>query len=390
MSLINEALRELERRGSGIAGQNAGRVRAVPAPKPARHAPGWLRWAIWPTVLVLSAGVLWWSQPLELGAADTAAPSTLATPAEPARADADPPTTAAASTRTEPAAIDPRPADTASATPPIQEATAVSVAPLQAAPGAPVTTQPAKPAKAVAQSETPAVPLAAAPISAQPPTPATPPATPPATGPAPEVLRRSTALTPVQQAEQAYERGITALRGAGEDAARLRTAKDQLRQALALHPEHAAARQALAAALMRAGAATEALELLREGLARDPAQSAWTQLAARIALELGDAQHAMSILRSGLPHAAQPGTLQGFLAAILAQQGRHDEAMKHYEAALRSDPAHAPWWMGLGLSLQALDDREHALRALTESLRHEGLSPRLQAYVRGRIEELKQ
>lgn len=346
MSVINRMLQELEARHEA-APPAGGFVRAVaPAPKPRRH---WV-WAVATVlvVVVLTAAAVGWLR----GRPGTPPP---ATPAAQPQSTAKPPA------------------------PALKLEESVSV---------PAVAQ-------TAESDTPVAAPAAGPRSDPPPPPEAPPAAPPRSepvvsktppgtisdGPVAEFKR----ITPQQWAEQRYREGVALLAQGQRDAARAR-----LREALAAAPGLTAARHALLALAIEDKAWPEAERLLDEGLALDPGSPRLIMAAARVQLEKGNAAQALATLESHLAQGERDADYRAFLAALLVRQGRHAEAVGHYQATLALDPSRAAAWLGLGLSLEALGRKPEAAAALERARSLPGLSSELKAFIAQRLAQLAQ
>jgi MSHA biogenesis protein MshN len=97
----------------------------------------------------------------------------------------------------------------------------------------------------------------------------------------------------------------------------------------------------------------------------------------------------LETLGKTLPYADQEAAYQAFMAALLQRQNRHKEAITHYQIALQLSPSSGLWFMGLGISLQAVQRKEDALDAYKHAIETRSLSPELQAFVMQRMKELK-
>ncbi|MGB7480000.1 MAG: tetratricopeptide repeat protein, partial [Burkholderiaceae bacterium] len=201
--------------------------------------------------------------------------------------------------------------------------------------------------------------------------------------PAPAPVKDIQPLTPQQQAENAYRRGLRALqRGDAGDA------QAALEQALAADPHHAAARQTLAGLLLDEKRPQAAVDLLQAGLRLDPAQTGMAMILARIQVEQGATGAALDTLQRSLPDATERADYQAFLAALLQRQQRHAEAIEHYRLALRQAPANGVWWMGLGISLRDAGRTTEARDAFTQAAAGNALSPQLRAFVEQQLQQL--
>ncbi|HVS25955.1 MAG TPA: tetratricopeptide repeat protein [Burkholderiales bacterium] len=189
--------------------------------------------------------------------------------------------------------------------------------------------------------------------------------------------------TPQQQAENEYRKALAHLQQG-----KIQVAEESFRQALRLNSNYAAARLALTVLLLQEKRANDAENLLREGLDQESGQAGFSMMLARIQVEKGESQAALETLQKTLPHAAQNADYRAFLAALLQRKSRHGEAVEQYQAALQLKPA-GVWYMGLGISLQALQRLPEARDAFQQAMVSGALNPELQAYVEQRLKQVK-
>jgi len=196
------------------------------------------------------------------------------------------------------------------------------------------------------------------------------------------IEKRSSARTAHERAEAHYQRGIAAhQQDQWTDAATAYAA------ALDEEAGLASARQALAGILIGQGRADDAKALLTEGLALAPQHAGIAMMLARVHAEHGDLQRAADILQTAATAFGSPED-HAFHAAILQRLNRHADAAELYAAALRVTPGNGVWWMGLGMSLAA-DGRNDAARDAFKRARSSGmLSPELTTYVDQRLRQL--
>ncbi|WP_292934460.1 tetratricopeptide repeat protein [Noviherbaspirillum sp.] len=191
-------------------------------------------------------------------------------------------------------------------------------------------------------------------------------------------------LTPQQRAENEYRKALAAVQqGKTADAIA------GLEQALQLDAQHVAARQALIGVYLESKRQDDALNKAREGLTLDPAQPGLAMIAARLQLEKGALRPAIETLERTLPFAADHGDYQAFLAALLQRDERHKQAVEHYLQAVQRSPRNGVWWMGLGISLQAEQRFADAQEAFKRAKASNSLTPELEAFVEGRLSQLK-
>jgi len=311
VSVLNTMLRDLERRG-------ARPMQALPtlqapsgeaaAPAPGQPRSGRLRGLV---VLLLAAGAaaaaFWlWPRPIAsparaLPAASMAAAPALATPpSEPVAP------VAAATPHLEPAPVQPMH--------PHPETSTLSASSAKAP-------KPKSDASPTTRSEVPVRSATVSPSSAQ------------------SDLTRATDLI---------------ARGRSTEAAQV------LASALVNRPTWHEARFTLAALQAERDERRQALTTLLEGAALDPGRFALT--AAQLQAELNDPVGALRTLEQ-VPQAARDEEFHALVAAIAQRAGRHELAVTEYGTVLKSAPARAVAWVGLGVSLQALGREAQALAA---------------------------
>ena len=406
MSLINSMLRDLDARksdGPG-AGQFQQHVRAVPD----RHDnPGRRRIALAGAAVVAlvtaAGGALWLNstgkalpfavlpaaQPVVavVAAAPAAVPTAVAAtippqetaalsaaaPALPVTAPAAPPPFTAQATVPVAAAVPTTTLalkkETESAIPPrnsvVADAARAAIAP---AAGASANVKPA-PAVAVAV----AVTSVAAPESASKNTP-----------PPPLPQKRMSESSPQERADNEYLQAIELLRQGKQGAA-----IQGLEQAVRMSARHDAARQTLVASLIDMGRKDDAIKYAQEGLADHIAQPSMAMTLARLQVEKGEVRPAIATLERTLAYSAGRTDYEAFLAALLQRDEQHKQAVEHYLVALQKAPEAGVWWMGLGISYQALQRSGEALEAFKRAKASSSLNAELSAFVDTRLGQLQ-
>jgi len=395
MSLINDMLRDLDRRHGGT-GALPNEVRPLPPERALFSA----RLLVLLVALIGALSVAGWLLMDRMSQAPIASVAPAVQPVAATAKVAEPAPVPA------PVPVEPAPSQDAAATPgglrldaalshlpqsaPSSDKTAVEAG---KEPKAPVASAPAKPAIPV---RTPA-PQAAA---ARTPEPAARPTAPPAEQASPPaavkvaagetagasggIEKRPRIETPKERAEQDYRKAYALLtRGRAEEAVPL------LRSALAEDAAHASARIALAGVLSQSGRPDEALALLSEGLQLDPARPALALPAARLLVAKGNFDGAAQILSRASASAQSDAEFRAFHAAVLQRLTLHKDAVKEYQAALRHAPHAGVWWMGLGISLEA-DGRSSEARDAYQRARSSGaLSAELDRFVEQKLRQLQ-
>ncbi len=170
---------------------------------------------------------------------------------------------------------------------------------------------------------------------------------------------------------------------------RLAEAQAGFQAALSYLPEHHGARQGLVGLLVKAGQYAEAERLLQDGIRLSPEQSGFTVTLARLQVDRGDNAQAITTMQDGHRYAQGNPDYAAFLAALLQRQGRHEEAIEQFRSALRAKPTVGVWWIGLGMSLQALKRNAEAQDAYLRARANGNLHPELAAFAEQRIKQLQ-
>ncbi|MBI1732540.1 MAG: tetratricopeptide repeat protein [Gammaproteobacteria bacterium] len=164
----------------------------------------------------------------------------------------------------------------------------------------------------------------------------------------------------------------------------------KLTDVVAQDPGHVAGRRLLATELVKQGDAVQAAAILDTGLEKFPRVWQWAQLRAQLAIGSGETGRALAVLISAPPAVADAPDYHALLAAVLQRAGRHGEAVNTYHSVLGRHPERGVWWMGLGISLQALERTREAGFAFLRALEDKTLTPELRTFVRGRMASLPQ
>ncbi len=189
-------------------------------------------------------------------------------------------------------------------------------------------------------------------------------------------------VTPLQRAEEHYRRAYTLL-----SQGRQTRGEAALRQALAAAPGHEKARELLALVLIRGGRLVEAGEVLRKGLQRNPGNLKLVRIYAEV---LDRQQHtpvAVRLLERYRPaRIEQDPAYFALLAAYDRKLERHRQAADLYRELTRLQPDNGLWWIGLGLSLEALDQPVAAAEAYRKARDTGSLNATLRRFVAGKLQ----
>jgi MSHA biogenesis protein MshN len=198
-----------------------------------------------------------------------------------------------------------------------------------------------------------------------------------------ESLEQLKKVSPQQRAENEFNKANQAVREG-----RTNDALAGYENALLADPTYKPARRAWAGLLVSLKRNNEAEPVLQRGLKRDIHDTGFAMMLARLQVERGDITLALETLQKTLPYAGEQADYQSFVAALQQRQGRHDEAIAHYQVAVKLAPGSGLWLMGMGISLQALQRKEEARDAYQRALATNSLSAQLQAYVQQKLNEL--
>jgi MSHA biogenesis protein MshN len=395
MSLINKALKDLEERQGSPAGAHVAApvyVRAVTRPRAHRLATstaaafmggavltgGWLLLdrrheppAPVPAVAVVPRAP---AAPPRVAKVERAEPATVASEPTPAAVVPTQPALPAAMALSGAAVATVSMKSVIAAAPRTTPATKAGATVGPAAPVVPVV--PAVPAVQSTAVSSPLAPAAAAPVVAA----------PVASGTAAPVALAALSKTvaPAQHSENLHKQAVVLLQqGNAIDA------RPMLHKALEANPANSGARLLLANVLIEGNDLAGAGALLREGVRLTPERGPLWMSLARLEVEQSDSAAAMATLERGLDAAGGDAQYHAFYAALLQRAGRHDEAVRHYLVALRSDPAAPTWLVGIGISLQSVGKDGDALQAFQRAKAGGRLSPGLASYVDQRLESFR-
>lgn len=174
--------------------------------------------------------------------------------------------------------------------------------------------------------------------------------------------KREVPLSGEQRAERAYQEGYDAIA-----AHRYRKAETSLRSALALAPGHIQAREMLVGVFISQGRWIEASEVLREGMSVAPQHHTFRKLYARSLMQMKREPQAIEVLSRNMPAAAQDPEHYAILAALYQRQANHTAAARTYAQILKVSPQMGIWWVGMGISLEALGQQAQAIEAYQQA-----------------------
>jgi MSHA biogenesis protein MshN len=196
----------------------------------------------------------------------------------------------------------------------------------------------------------------------------------------PELLKK---VSPQQRAESEFRKANFAMQEG-----RTNDALAGYESALLADPTYKAARRAWAGLLVGIKRNDEAEKVLQRGLKRDSHDAFFAMSIARLQVERDAVPLALETLEKTLPYAKDQADYQSFVAALLQRLGRHEEAVAHYQICLKQLPTNGVWWIGMGISLQALEHKGEARDAYQHALTTNTLNAQLQGYVQQKLKDL--
>ena len=192
--------------------------------------------------------------------------------------------------------------------------------------------------------------------------------------------KRAVPLSNEHRAERAYQEGYDLIA-----AHRYRKAETALRSALALDPAHIKAREMLVGVFISQGRWVEASELLRVGVEMSPQHHTFRKLYARSLMQLKRDQQAIEVLSSHKPPVAQDPEHYAILAALYQRQGNHGAATRTYSEMLKVRPQMGIWWVGMGISLEAMGEQQQAVAAYQQARKSGSLNGDVARYTDNRL-----
>jgi Tfp pilus assembly protein PilF len=183
-----------------------------------------------------------------------------------------------------------------------------------------------------------------------------------------------------ENSESEYRRAVDLL-----EKGRMADAEKHLKLALSASETHTRARELLAGLMLQQGHWREAQQLLEQGIGKVPAHYPFAQLLARVHVEHGADQKALTVMEASRRAAANNPDYLAFLAALYQRTGKHAEAVNTYKEAVMLDPREGRSWLGLGISLEAVQDWNNAGTAYQRAIGSGTLDDNLFKYARQRL-----
>jgi MSHA biogenesis protein MshN len=202
--------------------------------------------------------------------------------------------------------------------------------------------------------------------------------------PAPGQIDRRASGTAHERAVVEFRRAVALV-----NQGRVAEGLDGLRAALRIEPGYDDVRQTLVALLIEANRLDEASAALQDGLAQQPSNTGFAVLLARVMVERNDVNGALALLQKHAAAGEASAEYHGFAAALYQRLERHGDAVGEYQAALKLAPNAGVWWIGLGISQQALNRPKEAADAYQRAKASGTLGPDLAAFADRRLKLLQ-
>ncbi|CAL7964120.1 MSHA biogenesis protein MshN [Gammaproteobacteria bacterium] len=153
-------------------------------------------------------------------------------------------------------------------------------------------------------------------------------------------------------------------------------------------PELVAARKILVTLLMQHNDINRATDYVKAGLKTRPDATELIELDAKLLLIKHSPKEALKTLQKASPPVTQQPEYYALLASVQQQLGHPIIAEQIYAQLLTFDSGNANWWVGMGLALESQNKNNNALQAYKQATQLGSLSSHLQANVQEKIARL--
>jgi MSHA biogenesis protein MshN len=164
-------------------------------------------------------------------------------------------------------------------------------------------------------------------------------------------------------------------------------ARLQLKQALVLDPANSKASQLLAAIYLGDDHPELAVDVLNSSLKLRPADQDLLRLYLQVQVQMKNYAQAIDIMERRM-RLNTPEDV-AYLAGLHQKNNDHIGAARLYAQALKLKPSNSVWWMGQGISFEALGMNEEAMKSYRQSIESGRLNTQLAEYVLGRIASIE-
>jgi len=197
------------------------------------------------------------------------------------------------------------------------------------------------------------------------------------------VKKHQLQLNHKQQAEVAYTIGYKLLQQN-----KIYSAESKLLLALEHNINHIKAREMLVGLYLKMRRKVEARDILMKGIVLLPSYTNFTKLYARLLLDNNETDTAVKILLQHKPALSSDPNYYALLAASYQRQKNHNAAANTYVELLKIKPREGIWWVGMAISLEALNKKQEALNAYEKARQTGTLNTRISNYSSQRLKQL--
>ena len=139
---------------------------------------------------------------------------------------------------------------------------------------------------------------------------------------------------------------------------------------------------------LRTGRKVEAEDILVKGLVHLPNYPNFAKLYARLLLNQNQTDKAVKVLLQHKPPISADPNYYALLAASYQRIKNHNAAASTYVSLLKINPREGIWWVGMAISLEALNKNSEALDAYEKARQTGTLNTRISNYSSQRLKQL--
>ena len=200
-------------------------------------------------------------------------------------------------------------------------------------------------------------------------------------------IKSSLSKTPItlsdeENSQQAYSAALNQYNQGQPQAA-----KDLLKDALVYYPKNKQARQLLAAIHIFEQRPDIAATVMEQGLAINSHDMDLLRVYLQALVQLENYPKAISVMETHFQLTAPDD--MAYLAGLYQKDKQHMHAVKYFSQALRLIPANSIWWMGQGISLEAVGQTQQALDSYQQAISTGRLSTQLTEFIVQRISSIQ-
>ena len=186
-----------------------------------------------------------------------------------------------------------------------------------------------------------------------------------------------------EKSQQAYLEALSMY-----NRSRLQESRDLLKDALQYNADNLDARKLLASMYLTDNRVATALTVIEKGLTSYPENQELLRLLLQAQVKQENYAEAIVIMEQRLRMTTPEHV--AYLAGLYQKNNGHLSAVKLYAQALQLKPTKSVWWMGQGISFEAMNKQEEALKSYQQSIVSGQLSSQLAGYVKNRINTIEQ